>query len=381
MAVAVICEFNPFHNGHKYLLTEAKKRIKEPVIAIMSGSFVQRGEVAVTDKYSRARTALKNGADLVVELPVVYSVACAERFARGGTEIAKSFSNVNYLAFGCENNDVSLLESVAAARYDKDVNRILNELMSQGDYYPRAFEKAVRSVYGNIAADVLKGANNILALEYINCISDSKIKPVAICRKGAEHNSSVTSGNISSASNIRVLLRNGENVNDFIPVSEKIENITYNRNFERIMLYKLRIMSKYRLSLLPEVTEGLENRIYNAVRNYNSVEEIINAVKTKRYTRSRICRILACAMLDITDEIQQTPIEYVRVLGFTSEGAAILKGCKLNVVTSAAKGISIGGNTALLLEKDMAASDIAALGYDNIGSAGKDYTTPIIKIE
>lgn len=378
MAVAVICEFNPFHNGHKYLLNEAKKQTGEPVVAIMSGSFVQRGEPALTDKFSRAEVALKNGADLVVELPAVYSVACAERFAYCGVEIAKSFEDVNYLAFGCENDDVSLLKKIAAAKNNDDVNRCVKEYMSSGDYYPRAFERALRCILGDECGDVLKGSNNILALEYLKCISNTKIKPCAIKRIGVEHNAETTNENIASASNIRRMLRNGETADEFIP--ERTQEITYLNNYERILLYKLRTMSRKSFSVLPEVTEGLENRIFDAVKKFNSVEEIISAVKTKRYTRSRICRILACALLDITDELQQTPIEYVRVLGFTDSGADMLKTCKLNVVTSAAKGMKIGGNTSLLLNKDVFAADVAALGYNKIVNSHKDYTTRMIKI-
>ena len=161
MAVAVVCEFNPFHNGHKYLIDTVKRLTGEPVVAVMSGSFVQRGEAAVCSKFERAETALKNGADLVVELPAVYAVSCAQRFAQGGVSIAKSFGDVDKLAFGCEADSLEALTAAANAIDNFDVNSRVTEKMSAGAYYPQAFESAVREVLGDETADVLTSPNNI----------------------------------------------------------------------------------------------------------------------------------------------------------------------------------------------------------------------------
>ena len=170
MATAVICEFNPFHNGHKYLLEQAKKLRNEPVIAVMSGSFTQRGEPAFCSKFERARTALENGADLVLELPTVYAVACAQRFAQGGVDIAKSFGEVNYLAFGCETDDIALLRAAADALGDPKVNGLIADKMKNGAYYPQAVERAVREVLGDGAGGALASPNNILAVEYLKAV-------------------------------------------------------------------------------------------------------------------------------------------------------------------------------------------------------------------
>lgn len=377
MAFAVICEFNPFHNGHRYLLNKIKQNSNEPIIAIMSGSFTQRGEVAITDKYQRAESALKNGADLVVELPVVYATSCAQRFAKAGVHIASSFSCVDKLAFGCENDNIDQLNLLLKAKQSTDVHKIVKKRMSEGDYYPRAFAFAVQEVFGNVA-NLLKSANNILALEYINEIKGRQIKPMPIKRIGVGHDSKMIDGSYASASAIREILRKGQLADEFMPSS--VNNVTNEMIFESAMLYRLRTMTKQELEKLPEVSEGLENRIFDAVRNYNTINEIAFAIKTKRYTLARIRRILTYALLEITENLQNTPIEYVRVLGFSSKGAELLKTCKLNVVTSASNGIKLGGNTQLLLSKDILASDILALAYNQPQQAGLDYTTPIIKI-
>lgn len=378
MAVAVISEFNPFHNGHKYLIETAKRLTNEPVIAIMSGSFTQRGEVAVTDKFSRAKTALENGVDLVLELPAVYAVANAQRFAFCGLQIAKSFDCVNYLAFGCESGNVDSLKKALDAVENPEVNELISAKMSSGDYYPRALQSAVSEVFGEETAEVLSSPNNILAVEYLKNLADTNIQPLAVKRIGADHDSEKTGGEFASASLVRSILRRNENAEKYVPsVAQKI---TFPENLERIMLYKFRMMTAEDFSLLPDVNEGLENRIADAVKNYNSVEEIITAVKTKRYTHARLRRIVTCALLDITESLQRTPIEYVRVLGFTKTGASLLKRCSIEVVTSVAKALKSESDIVKLLEKDVLATDIAALAYNDVGKCGKDYLEQIVKI-
>ena len=377
MAVAVICEFNPFHNGHRYLLGDAKRITGSAVIAVMSGSFTQRGEVAVCSKFERAKTALENGADLVLELPSAYVVANAERFAKGGVETAKLFSCVEYLAFGCEDDDLELLTKAAFARDDKKVKEIIAERMDGGDYYPRAYEYAVRQVFGDNAADVISKPNNILAAEYIRALDGSGIKPLPVKRKGADHDSDMTDGEYASASYIRKLLRSGKDAGKLLP--EVPRDITYPEKLDTALLYRLRNMTAEELRLLPDVGEGLENRIISAARSCPSVEELINEVKTKRYTRARICRILTCALLGITEELQNKEIRHARVLGFTPDGEKLLKTCKGEVVTSVSKAMEKGGDTAELLAADIRAADTAALAYSSVKPCSADYLTKIIK--
>ena len=377
MAVAVICEFNPFHNGHRYLLGKAKELTGEPVLAVMSGSFTQRGEVALCSKFERAEAALKSGADLVAELPAVYAVSCAERFARGGVNISKMFGCVNYLAFGCEDDDIDLLKTAAFAGENPEVNAIIAEQMNSGSYYPKAYEYAVRQVCGGEVADLLTKPNNILAVEYIRALRGTDIKPLPIKRAGAEHDSDGADGIYASASYIRKLLRSGEGADGLLAYVPS--EITYPEKLDRALLYKLRNMNAEQLRALPEVGEGLENRILSAARKFGTAEEVIGEVKTKRYTRSRICRILTCALLGITEELQTKTADYARVLGFTDEGGKMLKTCSGRVITSVAKTDGLDADSAELLAADVRATDAAALAYEKVKPCGADYLTKIIK--
>jgi cytidyltransferase-like protein len=377
MAVAVICEFNPFHNGHAYLLERVAQLCGAPVLAVMSGSFTQRGEVAVCSKFERAHIALENGADLVAELPTVKAVSNAQRFARGGVEIAKSFKCVTHLAFGCETDDIELLNAAAFSADNPEVQSRIAELMKQGEYYPRAYQNAVREVCGDKTAQVLASPNNILAVEYIRALKDSGIKPLPVLRIGSVHDSEIRSNNIASASYIRSLLRSGRDASAYLP--NVPTEITREENLERAALYKLRTMSAEDFALLPDVGEGLENRIFGAVRKYNSIEEILTAVKTKRYTHARLRRIIICALLGITEELQSQNAGYVRVLSMNDAGADMLKTCTADIVTSPAKYLKSGGAFSASLQKDIEATDVAALAYDSVKPCLQDYLTKIIR--
>lgn len=378
MATAVICEFNPFHNGHKYLLESAKKVLKEPIIAIMSGSFTQRGEVAVCDKFVRAKSALENGADLVLELPVVFSLSGAEGFAKAGAAIASAFDCTNHLAFGSESGDCELLKKSANAVCDERVQALVRDGMKNGGYYPRELESAVKAVFGDEVSSVLCKPNNILAVEYIKALSSTSVEPFSVARTGVAHDSRIAGEGFASASHIREMLRNGENAKKYAPYVP--DEITFSENLDRPLLYRLRTMTREEISKLPDVGEGLENRIADAAMQCSTSAEIADFVKTKRYTHARIRRILSCALLGIEKAHTQIPIEYVRVLGFTKDGAELLKDCRLNVVTSAIAGLKIGGSTKALLEKDISAYNISALAYRVPKKGGLDFTTQIVKI-
>ena len=377
MATAIICECSPFHNGHQYLFRTARLLTGEENIAVMSGSFTQRGEVAVTDKFTRAGALIRGGADLVVELPTAFAVANAQRFAEGGVRIAKSFACVNTLAFGCETEDIGVLRTAANALRSERVNSLIAEKMQAGGYYPRALQSAVEKVYGADAAAAVSSPNNILAVEYIRALEGSGIAPLPIKRKGVSHDSGTPSGNYASASQIRAMLRKGEDVSMFVP--EAPQKITCPERLDAAVLYRLRTMTAGELRLVPDVGEGLENRILEAAGHSGSVEELLQRVKTKRYTHARLRRIITCAFLGITEELQNTPADYARVLGMTDWGAGLLCSCRCEIVTSAAKSLRENGKIAPFLRLDIRAGDVAALAYDPVQPSGSDYCTRIVK--
>ena len=377
MATAIICEFNPFHNGHAYLLAEAKRLTNEPNLVIMSGSFTQRGEVAVCDKFTRAGTALRHGADLVIELPTAHAVANAERFAKGGVRIAKSFPKVHTLAFGCETEDLEVLRTAADALRSERVNALVAAEMRGGGYYPRALEEAVRTVCGSEAAAAVSSPNNILAVEYIRALGGTGIRPLPIKRKGVAHDSGKTDGGFASASHIRSLLRSGEDCSAFMP--EVPVHVTRPELLDRAVLYRLRSMTAEELRMFPDVGEGLENRILDAAGRAGSVEELLTMVKTKRYTHARLRRIIACAALGISEGLQSRSSHYARVLGFTERGEALLKNCSFEVVTSPARSLRSGSENSEFLRRDILASDLAALAFEEVRPGGSDYLTKIIR--
>lgn len=376
--IAIICEFNPFHNGHRYLIETARQMVQEPVLAVMSGSFTQRGEVAVCSKFERTEAALRGGADLVAELPAVYAVAAAQRFAQGGVQIASSFADVNYLAFGCETDRLGLLQAAAGASDHPAVHARIAEKMKRGAYYPQAAEQAVREVMGDAVADVMKTPNNILAVEYLRALRGTRIQPLPVRRTGAAHDSLVPNGEYLSASALRSRLLHGGVTAPYLPCSPRA--VADPARLERAALYRLRAMTAEDFRALPEVGEGLEHRLTAAVARCSSVEAVLSAVKTKRYTYARLRRILCCAFLGITGEMQTRHASYTRVLGFTDAGAAALRRCQNQLVTSVAKALRTGGENADFLRLDILATDLAALAYDPVLPCGLDYHTKIIHL-
>ena len=209
---AIIAEYNPFHNGHMLHIARTKERTGATcIVVIMSGQFVQRGDCAICDKFSRARMALEGGADLVLELPLPFACAGAERFALGGTGIADALGCVDYLSFGMECDSEEQLIRTACAVSDEAIKPELDRLLAGGMTFAAARTEAVRSVYGDAAADVLCMPNNALAVEYIRALKrlDSRIEPVGIRREGAVHDSWELSGDIASATAVRHMLVDG----------------------------------------------------------------------------------------------------------------------------------------------------------------------------
>ncbi len=379
----VICEYNPFHNGHKYLLEQIKSD-NNSVIAVMSGSFTQRGDVAIADKFSRAETAVKYGADLVLELPTVYACAPAETFARGAVQVLRGTGVLDSLCFGSETDDTELLKAAADIFEDERFKTELKANMESGDYYPKAVEKAAETIHSQKLAKLLSTPNNILAVEYLRALRGTDIGFKAVKRVGTNHDSNEVSGEYTSASNIRSIIKQGVSFSSFTPDYE-ITNPADFKNLERTVLYRMRTMNKDEIAALPDVKEGLENRIYDAVQTSGSLDELLDSVKTKRYTMSRLRRILVYALLGITADLPQTDAPYIRVLAFNKKGAELMSHIKkrssLPLITNVSDGYnSLDDNAKRIFDIDIRATDIFNLATEKVGECKSDFTRKL-KIE
>lgn len=315
LTAGIIAEYNPFHNGHKYQIEKTREVTNaEGIIVAMSGNFVQRGDIAICDKWTRAKMALLNGADLVVELPCVYACQTAEYFAKGAVSILEQLK-CDFLSFGTECDDIEDILKVAEFMKNPDGNfrKTLDENLKKGLSYPKALADALDD-------QIINTPNNVLAIEYIKHIKN--MKAVAIKRKGSLH------GGVGSASDIRNKISNDENITELMPESarEIIENtVTANRDiYENLLLYKLRTTTADELKNTPYVNEGLENRILQEVHKYTNIEDICASIKTKRYTMARIRRIMTNSLLGIANNHITTEPEYIRVLGMNKKGMKIL---------------------------------------------------------
>jgi len=318
----IIAEYNPFHNGHKYHIEKTREATgAEGIVVVMSGNFVQRGDVAICDKWTRAKMALLGGADLVIELPCVYSCQSAELFAKGAVSILDNLK-CNFLSFGTESYNIDGIIKIAEFLKNPDDNfKIkLDKNLQTGMSYPKALANA-------IGDDTINTPNNVLAIEYVKHIKN--MKPVGIKREGSLHDGT------GSASDIREKISNKEDTNHLMPELsyEILKNSTLaDRSvLENLLLYKLRTINPEQLKNTPDISEGLENRIINMAHKCTTVEELCNSVKTKRYTMARIRRVMINALLDITkDDIAKSP-EYIRILGMNKKGMEILNELRNNI--------------------------------------------------
>lgn len=367
---AVICEFNPFHNGHKFLLEKIKSEYADSVICIMSGNFVQRGDIAITDKYERAISALENGADMVVELPTVYAVSSAQVFAETGVRIAKSLG-CDLLCFGAENS-IEELNDIVDRLAKPATQSLIAEKMKNGAYYPQAVSQSL----GEHAAEIIKKPNNILAVEYIKACRKYDLSPIAIPRKGVEHDDSSVVGNIASASFIREQIISGVAYRQYTPMA--INHPATLDAIEPAVLFKLKTIDRDEIALLPDVSEGLENRIYEIAVQNNSIEEILEQIKTKRYTMARLRRILIASLLDFTKEMQQKPVPYIRILGVKKERQELLKSSDLPLIIDVRRGYDGLDNS----EKEIFNVDLNAAKAMNLArkTAVNEFSRGIIKI-
>lgn len=393
----IVSEYNPLHNGHIYHIEKTRENGATHIVAVMSGNYVQRGETAVMNKFERAKLAVRSGVDLVIEIPTVYSLASAEFYARGAVYILDALGCVNEISFGSEVGSLEDLQQTADIVCECEQSPELEELLKSGMSYPNAINSMILSEYGrkkgNRISDILDSPNNILAVEYLKALKhfESDIKPFTIIRKSAAHDSMTPHGNIASASYIRKCMDEKEDFYGLVPdrvyeaykqaVSEG--NIAQIKNLERILIYRLRTITKQELENIPDVGQGLENRISDCA-HLSSVEEITQAIKTKRYTMARIRRILYNMLIGITKSDLEILPPYARVLAVTERGRDILSMAKdtasIPVNTSLAKLANINEDARRFAEIEGRASDIYALAQKTIGKGQSDYKA-MIKLE
>lgn len=331
-AVGIIAEYNPLHNGHLYHIEEAKRLAgSDAVVVAMSGDYVQRGEPAILDKWERTQLALQHGADIVVEIPTLFCLGNAMQYGRAGIRILESMAVVKYLAFGSESGEIDELARIAANMNTKEdeLERIISDLAKSGYSYPRARAVAYSELFDDSKGRaILEGSNDILALEYLKACK--RLKPIAVKRVGADYNDGIDAEvEYQSATAIRAELRDRKDITDYVPmsVSAAIEqakysdHLTFPDEWMKTLKYAVMSMTVEEIDACPSGGEGLGNRIKSMITDAKSWDEFIEAVKSKRYTHTRISRLCMQIILGINrDYFEQYEPEYVRILGFSKNG-------------------------------------------------------------
>lgn len=300
--LAIVSEYNPFHNGHLKHLNDSKRLTKADFsIALMTGNFVQRGDAALVDKWTRAQMALQAGFDIVLELPTIYAISSAENFAQGAIKILHSLGIVDYLSFGSELGQMAPLNDLANILYKepKELSALINQYVRTGISYPKAREISLSQYLGSstIHKQALTNPNNILGIEYLKALKKYKspIQPMTIKREDAQHHSTTIKKGFASGSTIRSLLQKKKNIHTLVPfetyelLEKQIEAgkiISGLSVFEKEILYTLRRMTLPEIAAMPDVSDGLENRIKMAANNCNHLQDLICNIQSKQFTRN-----------------------------------------------------------------------------------------------
>ena len=375
---AVICEFNPLHTGHEKALRCASMEGTAPVVCILSGNFVQRGEPALYSKWLRTEAALRCGADLVIELPLPWAMAGAETFARGGVYLAAALG-CTQLVFGSECGDIEPLQKAAAYLNSQAFTDDLHNAPAEEHTLPFASrrELVLANALGADAACVVQKPNNTLAVEYCKAIESLAlpVRPVTLTRVGTPHDGEID-GNTASASALRKLIECGKfnEASRFMPDAAKNvfigQSTASAKQLEKAVFYGLRTARKEDFLTVPDIGEGIENRILDAAGKAETLEELYRLVKSKRYSHARIRRIVFSHFLGIRATPELPP--YLRVLGMNKTGASLLQNATLPVLTKTAELRNMSEECRMLFELESRADDIYALAFEKNNAAGSN---------
>lgn len=329
--IGIICEYNPFHNGHLYHISKIKEMFDDSlIILVMSGNFTQRGEASIIPKYSKCDIALLSGIDLVIELPFIFATQSADVFAKTSIEILDKL-NVDYVVFGSETNDINKLTMLAKTQINnKKYDKLVKEYLDKGVNYPTALSKALYQ----LTDKKIDKPNDILGVSYIREILklNSNITPICIKRSN-DYNSIELNDNITSASSIRYALSNGDDVKNYVPeyVYDYLKNPIFTKNYFNLLKYK--IMTENTLEEYQTVDEGIQNRIKKCIIKSKDLDDLILKVKTKRYTYNKLSRMFIHILCNLKkEEVKKyNKISYIRVLGFNIKGRNYLNEIKKDI--------------------------------------------------
>ena len=392
----IIAEYDPFHKGHAAHIAATRAPDggqATHVIAVMSGSFTQRGEPAMLSKFTRAEMALAGGADLVIELPLPWAMAPAENFANGGIALLNALGCVDVVSFGSECGDVDTLRELAALNDNNGFCEKLQQLSAQGVTYASAVQTAAAKVLGNEKASALASPNNTLGIEYIRAMQrqGADMDVYTLMRQGASHNEEVPNNGIASASYIRNLIHTGEIGTAICYVPQSTSEWLINAieaqhapiNKERLAVSLpaiLRKMTEEDFAHLPWMSEGLENRFYKASRTASDYDELLETVKTKRYPASRLRRIAWSALIGVRSQDVLGLPPYIRILAMNRRGREILSVANpsLPILTRPAQLEDLDERSKKMFQLESIATDLHALGMPNPLPCGSDYTQKLI---
>lgn len=394
MLAGIVCEYNPFHKGHLYQLEKTKEAGADAVVCVMSGNFVQRGECAFLDKWTRAEMAVRLGADIVLDLPVPWAVSSAESFARGSVSLLCSFG-IDILSFGSEYTDKEKLLLAAKSVSDDKVLFLAKEYMAGGSTYPLALSSSVKKLYGAEIADIISSPNSTLAVEYIRQLMKyDAVDFLPVKRMGAAHDSNDTEVEYLSASKIRSDIIGGEELFSALPEkSALLLQAQFKKGFapclmknnERAILSSLREMSIQELEKYVSDENGLAGRIYEGARASAGLEELYDKVKSRNYTHSRVRREVLSAYLKIEKHLATDTPPYIRILAASEKGLSLLSSAKKNsalpIVTKHGEMQNLDEKSKYIYELQCSSTDKFGLFSPTVRECGFEQKSPMLVIK